>query len=249
MQKKVKTCYQQLPIMTKKLLSLFLLIGCLGFSQDTDTQFRFSPSVDYKINKKWKVGFDYRYALEKDISTFQASVFQLSGEYKINKKMSLETGYRYTTSFENDNQRLFASFIFDYKIKKFTLSSRTRYQFSTPYFNSTYWNEFKEPNQYLRQKFTVDYNIPKSKASVYFSPEFFIKMEDGDFKYNRTRYQLGSDYKLKFGNTVGVSVMYEDKLNPTKTDRFVITTKYNLSLDELLKKNSKKDKKEKKEKK
>lgn len=249
MQKKVKTCYQQLPIMIKKIRYFFLLIGCFGFAQDTDTQFRFSPSVDYKINKKWKVEFDYRYALEKDISTFQASVFQLSGEYKITKKMSLEAGYRYTTSFENDNQRLFASFIFDYKIKKFTLSSRTRYQFSTPYFNTTYWNEFKEPNQYLRQKFTVDYNIPKSKASLYFSPEFFIKMEDREFKYHRTRYQLGGDYKLKLGNSVGVSLMYEDRLNPTKTDRFIITTKYNLSLDELLKKTNKKDKEGKKDKK
>ena len=245
MQKKVKTCYQQPPTMTKKLIYIILFFASFGFAQNTDTQLRFSPSIDYKINKKWKVELDYRYALEKDISTFQASVFQFSGEYKINKKMSLEAGYRYTTSFENDNQRLFASFIYDYKIKKFTLSSRTRYQFSTPYFNATYWNEFKEPNQYFRQKFTVDYNIPKSKASVYFSPEFFIKMEDGEFKYHRTRYQLGGDYKLKMGNTVGVSVMYEDRLNPTKTDRFVITTKYNLSLDELLKKPKLKEEKEK----
>lgn len=243
MQKKVKICYQQLLIMTKKIRFLFLLIGCFGFAQDTDTQFRFSPSIDYKINKKWKVSFDYRYALEKDVSTFQASVFQFSGEYKINKKMSLEAGYRYKTSFENDNQRLFASFIFDYKIKKFTLSSRTRYQFSTPYFNTTYWNEFKEPNQYIRQKFTVDYNIPKSKASVYFSPEFFLKLEDTEVKYHRTRYQFGSDYKLKYGNTIGLSVLYEDRLNPTKTDRFIITTKYNLSIDELIKKLNKKAKK------
>lgn len=235
--------------MTKKIAYLFLLIGFFGFAQETDTQLRISPSVDYKINKKWKIGFDYRYALEKDFSTFQASVFQLSGEYKINKKMSLEAGYRYSTSFDGDNQRLFASFIFDYKIKKFTLSSRTRYQFSTPYFNTDYWNEFKEPNQYIRQKFTVDYNIPKSKVSVYLSPEFFIKLGESRFKYHRTRYLLGTDYKLKYGNTVGVSVMYEDKLNATKNDRFVFTTKYNLSIDELFTTPSEKVKKDKKDKK
>ena len=235
----------------KKSISFVLFFGCF-FSlkaQNTDLQYRFSPSIDYKINKKWRVEFDYRYALEKDISTFQASVFQLSGEYKITKKISVEAGYRYTTSFENDNQRLFASFIFDYKIKKFTLRSRTRYQFSTPYFNPTYWSEFKEPNQYLRQRFTIDYNIPKSKASIYLSPEFFVKLEDKSFKYHRTRYQMGGDYKLKFGNTVGLSVIYEDKWNTTKTDRFIITTKYNLSLDELLKKPKSKEGKEKKKKK
>lgn len=235
--------------MIKKMAYLFLFIGCLSFAQDTDTQLRFNPSVDYKINKKWKVAFDYRYALENDISTFQASVFQLSGDYKINKRMSLEAGYRFTTSFENNNQRLFASFIYDYKLKQFTLISRTRYQFSTPYFNSDYWNEYKEPNQYIRQKFTVDYNIPKSKASLYFSSEFFVKIDESEFKYHRTRYQLGSDYKLKYGITLGASVMYEDKLNTTKTDRFVFTTKYNLSIDELLNKGSEKEKKDKKEKK
>ncbi len=248
MPKKVKTLYQLLAIMTKKIIYLFLLVCGLGFAQDTDTQLRFNPSIDYKINKKWKVAFDYRYALEKDVSTFQASVFQLAGEYKINKRMALEAGYRYTTSFQNDNQRIFASFIYDYKMKQFTLTSRTRYQFSTPYFNSSYWNEYKEPNQYLRQKFTVDYNIPKSKASVYFSPEFFVKLGNSEFRYHRTRYQLGSDYKLKYGITLGASVMYEDKLNTTKADRFVFTTKYNLSLDELLSGGKKKEKKDKKDK-
>lgn len=222
--------------MIKKTVYIVLFLTAFCSAQDTDTQLRLSPSIDYKINKKWKIKLDYRYALEKDITTFQASLFQLSAEYKFSKKVSLEAGYRYTTSFENDKQRLFASVFFDYKIKKFTLSSRTRYQFSTPYFNTTYWNEFKEPNQYIRQKFTVDYNIPKSKASVYFSPEFFVKFEDNEFKYHRTRYQIGSDYKLKYGNTLGLSVMYEDRLNPTKLDRFVFTTKYNLSIDELLKK-------------
>jgi len=234
--------------MTKQIAYILLLCTSLGFAQDTDTQLRINPSVDYKINKKWKVGLDYRYALEKDISTFQASVLQVAGEYKITKRIALEAGYRFTTSFENDNHRLFASFIYDYKIKKFTLSSRTRYQFSTPHFNSDYWNEYKEPNQYLREKITIDYNIPKSKASVYFSPEFFVKIKDGRLAYHRTRYQLGSDYKLKYGSTIGLSVMYEDRLNPMKTDRFVFTTKYNLSLDELLNKKKEKEKKDKKDK-
>jgi hypothetical protein len=226
--------------MIKKIIFILLFICCFGFAQDIDTQFRIAPSVDYRINKKWKIGFVYRYALEKDITTFQASVFQFSGEYKINKKMSIEAGYRYSTSFETDNQRLFASFIFDYKLNKFTISSRTRCQFSTPYFDSDFWNEFKEPNQYIRQKFSVDYNIPKTKLSLNFSPEIFIKWDNTKLEYNRTRYQFGSDYKLKYGNTIGLSVFYEDKTNATKMDRFVLITKYNLSIDELVKKLKKK---------
>lgn len=230
--------------MIKKISYIFILLSYIAFAQDTDTQFRIAPSFDYKINKKWKVGFNYRYGLEKDISTFQASVFQFSGEYKISKKMSIEAGYRYSTSFETDNQRLYASFIYDYKLNKFTIGSRTRYQVSTPYFDSDFWNEFKEPSQYIRQRFSVDYNIPKSKLSLNFSPEFFLKWNNSNFEYNRIRYQFGSDYKLKYGNTIGLSVFYEDKTNATKMDRFVFSTKYNLSIDEFIKKLKKKKKKD-----
>lgn len=213
-----------------------MLTCCFGFAQDTDTQLRIEPTIDYRINKKWKVAFDYRYGLKNDISTFQSNMFQLSGEYKISKRISVEAGYRYSTSFEKDNQRLFASLVYDYKWKKFTLKSRTLYQFSTPYFDEDFWNEYKEPRQIIREKFTIDYNIPKSKASVYLSAELFIKIDNPQWKYNRTRYRVGSDYSLKYGNTIGLSVFYEDRLNVRKTDRFVFTTKYNLSIDQLLKK-------------
>jgi|LakMenE18May11ns_1017448.scaffolds.fasta_scaffold6237587_1 hypothetical protein len=55
------------------------------------------------------------------------------------------------------------------------------------------------------------------------------------------RYTIGGEYKLKYGNTIGISVFYDDKINPQKTDRIVFSTKYNLSIDALIKK-LKKDK-------
>lgn len=238
---KIQSKHHQITI--KKLFFLFFSISFLGYSQNTDTQLRLISSVDYKINKKWNVSLDYRYALEKDISTFQANVFQFAGEYKINKKMTIEAGYRYLTSYEGDNQRLFASLKYDYKISRFIIRSRTRYQFSTPYFDSEFWNEFREPSHMVRQRLSVDYNIPKSKLSLNLSSEIFIKWDNPELKYNRIRYQLGTDYKLKYGNALGFSVFYEDRTNPQKTDRFVFSTKYNLSIDEMLKKLAKKNKK------
>lgn len=229
--------------MIKKAVFFLGLYSIIGYAQDTDTQFRLNPSIDYKINKKWKVAFDYRYALEKDISTFQASNFQLALTYKIAKSLSLETGYRFSTSFERDNHRFFAGLTYDYKLKRFTLSSRTRYQFTTQSFDADFMSEYKAPVQFLRQKFTVNYNLPKSKFSVYTAAEFFLKLEQPQTALNRMRYQLGSDYQMKFGNTIGLSLLYEDRINATKTDRFILTAKYNLSLDEMLKKVRKQKKK------
>jgi hypothetical protein len=71
-----------------------------------------------------------------------------------------------------------------------------------------------------------------------------MKWDNPELKYNRIRYQFGSDYKLKYGNAIGFSVFYEDRTNPQKTDRFVFSTKYNLSIDEMLKKIAKKNNKE-----
>ncbi len=239
----MKILSQHHQITIKKLFFLFFLISFFGYAQNTDTQLRLAASIDYKINKKWKAGLDYRYALEKDISTFQANVFQFAGEYKINKKMTIEAGYRFLTAYEGDNQRLFASLKYDYKISRFIIRSRTRYQFSTPYFDTEFWNEFREPSQIVRQRLSVDYDIPKSKLSLNLSSEIFIKWDNPELKYNRIRYYLGTDYKLKYGNTLGFSVFYEDRTNPQKTDRFVFSTKYNLSIDEMLKKLAKKNKK------
>jgi hypothetical protein len=70
-----------------------------------------------------------------------------------------------------------------------------------------------------------------------------MKLEQPQTALNRMRYQLGSDYQMKFGNTIGLSLLYEDRINATKTDRFILTAKYNLSLDEMLKKVRKQKKK------
>ena len=98
-------------MMTKKTIAfLIFIISFNVFSQNTDWQLRFSPSLSYKINKKWELDFAYRYSLDKDISEFRSSNFQFSGKYNITKKMSLEAGYRFTTTYEIDNHRFFWSF-------------------------------------------------------------------------------------------------------------------------------------------
>lgn len=46
--------------MIKKISYIFILLSYIGYTQDTDTQFRFAPSIDYKISKngKWVLIID-----------------------------------------------------------------------------------------------------------------------------------------------------------------------------------------------
>ena len=214
-----------------------LLLTTLSFSQNyTDIQYRFSPSMDYKISKKLKIAFNYRYELFKDLNAFKSNSFQLSTKYEFKKKFELEIGYRFTTSFLEDNHRIFLGVKYTRKIKDFTLSFATKYQFSTGSFDQEYMQYFKNPHDMFREKFNIEYNVPHSKATFYLSPELFLKYKNESINFNRMRYTIGGDYKLKYGNSLGISIFYDDKENPQKTDRVVFSTKYNLSIDALVKK-------------
>jgi hypothetical protein len=230
--------------MTKKktLYIFFLLLFTFeGFCQDdADFQYRLIPSVNYRFNKHWKISGEYRYSLHKDLQEFRSSAGQFDVEYNFNKNISFQTGYRFTTSFEKDNHRLFCALKFDKKLDAFKLFSSFKYQFDTGSFDNSYMNYYKEPRQMVREKIGLDYNIPKSKASVYIAAEIFLKIADTDpIKFNRMRYEAGSAYKFKHGSTLVVSIFYDDKINTQKTDRLVLETKYTLSVDNLLKKSNK----------
>ena len=214
-----------------------LLLATLGFSQNnTDVQYRFSPSMDYKISKKLKIAFNYRYDLFKDLDAFKSNSFQFATEYELTKKIELETGYRFTTSFIEDTHRIFLGLKYSHKLKDFTLSFATKYQFSTGSFDQDYMQYYKNPSNMFREKLSIEYNVPHSKASIYLSPEIFLKYKNESIDFNRMRYTIGCDYKLKYGNTFGISMFYDDKVNPQKADRVVFSTKYNLSIDALIKK-------------
>jgi hypothetical protein len=236
-------------MINKKIVGLFLfLLTFEVFSQsNTDLQGRFISAVDYKFAKKWTTSFEYRYALDNDFSEFRNSALETGIKYDILKKLSFETRYRFTTSYQNDSHLLFAIIRYKKNIsKRFSLKSNTRYEFRTQSFDSDFMQYFKTPRQFLREKITLEYNIPKSKASLYIAPEIFLQIDDENnpfFSFDRMRYNAGIDYSLKYGSTLGLGFFYEDLYNPRKNDRIVITTKYSLSIDDLVKKIKKNKKK------
>ena len=214
-----------------------------GAQQAPDGQLRFSPSVTYRFTKKFKAGVDYRYALDHDMSVFRSSMLQGYGDYKLSKKWSVELGYRFTTAYDKDMHRIYTSVTFDQKFgKRFSVSARTRYQYSTQRFNSDFMDDFPA-KEYVREKILIEYNIPKVKASVYAGPELFFDWDGDGVHYDRVRYIAGTDYALKYGNTVGLSFFYEDRYSTVKKDRYVFNIKYQLALDEMLKKIRKKKEK------
>jgi hypothetical protein len=225
--------------------SVFILVflnSLVAFGQsNTDFQSRTAFSIDYKLNKKWKMATEYRYSLENDWQKFRSSSIQLETEYAITKRLVILGGYRFTTSFEEDNHRFFAALKYDYKINKlFTVTAASKFQFSTNSFDPDFMNEFKEPVKMTRQKIGIDFNIPKSKLSFTAGTEIFLKTESQPyFKFNRMRYETGLNYDFKKYGKLGFSVFYDDKISPLKDDRIVLVSKYAISINDLTKKKKK----------
>ena len=230
----------------KKLLALFLILFAIeSYSQSyTDVQGRFISSVDYKVTKKLKISGEYRYSLQNDFAAFRSSAGEIGLKYDFTKRLNVLGGYRFTTSFEEDNHRFFVGIKYNKKWNDFKAAVTSKYQFSTNSFDPDFMQYYKEPVQMLREEISLDYDIPNTKASVFIASEIFLKMDSQPYlKWNRMRYSIGGEYKLKYGTTVGLSTFYDDKISAQKNDRIVIVTKLNVSIDGFVKKLKKNKKK------
>lgn len=227
------------------MIKKFFVIGLLLFplvllcQENTDLQWRLVPSVSYKFTKKWEVVTTYRYDVHKDLQEFKSSMVQGEIRYNISKKFRLETGYRFRTSHTEDQHRIFGSLRYDQEIiDGLKIFLATKYQFSTGSFDKEYMAVYNRPNHVLREDLAFEYTIPETKLSLSIGTEFFIKQDNTtkEWELNRIRSSFGVDNKFKYGNTVGIGIFYDDRTNPRKNDRIVLVTKYNLSIDDLIKK-------------
>ena len=230
----------------KNLLGLFLILFVIeSYSQSyTDVQGRFISSVDYNVTKKLKISGEYRYSLQNDYAEFRSSAGEIGLKYDFTKRLNVLGGYRFTTSFEEDNHRFFIGIKYNKKWNDFKAAITSKYQFSTNSFDTDFMQYYKEPIHMLREEISLDYDIPNTKASVFIATEIFLKMDSQPYlKWNRMRYSIGGEYRLKYGTTLGLSTFYDDKVSPQKNDRIVIVTKLNVSIDDFLKKLKKNKKK------
>lgn len=241
---KVKVCFQ-LQGMNRCFFVLFLVLFLdhTSLSQGNDGFLRINPTFSYKLNKKWKTEIDYRLTLNDNMSKLRSNHIQTVLSYKIIKSLRFDVAYRYTTRNTWNNHRFMTSVNFKHKFQHFSITTRTRFQFSTVNFDPYFMNQIRQPRVYLRQKFAVKYPIPNSKIKVFAASEIFFRLRNENIAWHRMRYQIGIEKGLKFGNTIGLRVIYEDRIRPSSQDRFILTLKYDLSIDTMRKKILKKRKK------
>lgn len=154
--------------------------------------------LTYEFNKDWSISLEHEYRFKDNARVMDQNFFDLDLKRNINKHFSLAFGARTirNNDTEGNNQGMENFFRWNadlgYKtdIKRFTISSRFRYQ-SRKEFSSD-----GLATKGLRLKAGAEYNIKKWKFDPDFSTEIFrvLTYRKG---LDKVRFTIGTSYKMK----------------------------------------------------
>ena len=195
--------------------SIFLLLFCSlsAFAQENDFQTWYGLTVNKKIVKKTTVTLKSGLRLRENSSLYSKQFFDVKLKRKYNKHISYSVGYRYATNWDkklqiSNKHRIYADVNYKNKFsKRVGYSVRNRWQ--------TQGDEFAY-KMTLRQKFTLDYNIRKTKLAPSIATEYFLNLEDGINKL-RSTVTLGYPLNKKLDFDLAYRIQNEFYVNNPET--------------------------------
>ena len=163
---------------------ILLLISSLSvFPQENDLQSWYSFSLKKKLVKKidltLKSGIRYR----ENSSLLSKQFFDFKFKKRWSKRVSFASGYRYANNWDkelkaSDNHRFYSDLSYKNKlVKRLDYSIRNRWQTQGDIYGY---------KMTLRQKFSLSYNIRKTKLTPNIATEYFFNLDDGLNKLRST---------------------------------------------------------------
>ena len=169
---------------------LLLLSSFSVLAQENDFQNWYSFSLNKKLVKKTDLTLKSGLRLRENSSLYSKHFFDVKLKIKLNKKASFSLGYRYATNWDKElqisnNHRFYTDLNYKNKfIRRLSYSIRNRWQ------NQGGMDDYKMT---LRQKFSVAYNIRKTKLKPNIATEYFFNLQDG---INKLRLTLAVSYPI-----------------------------------------------------
>ncbi|EJW93761.1 hypothetical protein, secreted [gut metagenome] len=189
---------------------LALLFLCSGATVPAQAQ----DDTDFGVWSKMKVShsLDKRFSLEGGLEFRTKEQFQevdrwagfVGASYKALPFLKLQAGYEYHYRYRNakgwkSRQRYHLGATGELKLPSWKLSLRERFQHT--------WEPSKD-DFHLRSQVKAAYVPQNSRLSPYASLEIYNHLNDG-FDLSRTRYRLGSTWKLSRAWQVDLYYMYQ----------------------------------------
>jgi hypothetical protein len=225
------------------IVAVSLLTGLTAHAQTRDFGNWSTFSVNKNLNKKLSVGGDLELRFRDNLSRFNLFYINLGATYKVTKWMRVSGVYRFINKYKDDNtfgfrHRLYGDLVLRDKLldDRLILSARSRMQWE--WRAAGYGNEVQGvPEIFWRNKFDVKYGVT-DKLFPYVSVETRWQVQNPRFSYNdgytydRTRFFLGSDYKITDAITLGLYFMQQREVNVVDPQTLnIIGLEYTISLD------------------
>jgi len=220
-------------------LLIFLFSGMGLMAQNNDFGVWTSLEAQKKIGK-WNVSVESEYRLKKIASETDRWSVGLSGAYQVFKPIEVGIAYEfinfYDTEYLDFQPRHRASFFLAGKKKlgRFTISLREKIQFTAKDVsdrvkdNGAIDNYKVNPEYTWRNKFKIEYNLPRFPVDPAMSVESFFSLNNPDGnRFNQLRYTLSLNYKLSKQHKIELFGMYSDKsLGDDAAQRYVLGVAY-----------------------
>ena len=220
-------------IRIKAVLILLATLFCTSIIQsqnsNKDVALWTSVGVDYTFKKRLKFILEQHLRLKENMRTTDEYFTELTIEYEILKNFEIGLGGRHIT--ENDNQggkqgfenhfRYNVDLSFKYKIERFTVSHRLRYQNENHLGVSLSDGDVHREN--LRFRTGLDYNIRKIPLEPKLDIELFNRFNsEEDINYNKYRFTFGLSYNLKKFGKFEAYYRFENDVNTTSPNRLEV---------------------------
>lgn len=207
--------------------SLFLLlISSSGFGQKQyviqDLESWSHLGLDYKLNKKFKLGAEQQFRFQENSSKLQQFFTEIGAEYSPIKPLEFGIRYRLISErdFDNENNPLlnnqdrfqvYAGYRHD--IGRFDLKYRFAFQRRRDVFISDGLD--RDPTPKIRLRFDLAYNIKDWKWDPEVSTEIFRFVKNDSKSWDKIRFTLSTSRKISDLGKLSLFYRIEKELNGT----------------------------------
>jgi hypothetical protein len=205
---------------------LFLL--CLGtdhavYSQSADAGMWNSFTIEKDISKRLSVFASQELRLKENFTQPDELFTDLGASYKPLKRVKLSFSYRFIEKYDprtyywqgfRFGHRLMLDLSYRYKIKRWILSYRSRWQTEMKYVYSS--DKGKVPEWEWRNRFEIKYDL--NRFEPYAGTELFYQFRnprhpEGDFSLYTIKVVAGADFHIDRMNTIGVFFLVQRDRN------------------------------------
>lgn len=205
----------------------------VSFSQEKDFGIWYSVTTDFNIVKKLKLDFDVNVRTNDNASEIEEAFFDIGLTYKVNKYLSAAASYRFTEFQEKQNEfyprhKWFADVKGRLPVGDFDISTRLRFeQRYKTYFKD---ENDKEPQEHLRIKPKIQYDIPSFPVNPYLYAELFFPVFNQEkSNLDKARYSAGIQYNIAKKHSVELEYIFQRDYYPRMSDENIISINYNIN--------------------